>query len=537
MGRPFFFLLLIFAAGFLGFWVGRGEPLLLIPKEASSEKEFAIVLYSHDAGEDALFSLQSILDQQYGSFRIFFFEDGASEETFQLVKAFCEEKELQDRIVLLRSEETVGLTGALYFVTRKLKGPEIVVPLEAKNRLGHPAVLQRLNLFYQDPNIWLSLSHPVLIPSYEVQRLFRRISKDLISSTPVTFYASLFHQIPLGDLVQEGRFLEEKGCYFSPLIQMCKGHRGLIDEPLFFIGNSYFAKKTAPSQVYEALQTLPEKVEIPTGVDFLIFTYNRPLQLYACLESMSRYFTGYEKLSVLCRADGERFRKGYSVVEKAFPHVQFIYQSQDPKHDFKSLLLKTLFSSSSPYIAFGVDDQIVTDFVDLKKCAEKMEETSAYGFYLRLGKEICYSYQGGKEQEVPPSVYLGEEVYSWNLKQGCTDWDFPHTLDMTIYRKKDVKKNFEKIRYKTPNSLEFAWAKRPCPEKALGLYFEHAKVVNIPLNVVGRTGNPHMNAYTVDELLNFFEEGKKIDISPLYQIANLSPHIEYDLPFIPREEL
>ena len=105
---------------------------------------------------------------------------------------------------------------------------------------------------------------------------------------------------------------------------------------------------------------------------------------------------------------------------------------------------------------------------------------------------------------------------------------------MTLYKKSVLQMPFEKMRYKTPNSLEFSWAKEYHPENEIGLYFEHSKVVNIPLNVVGRTGNPHMNYLTAPELLAKFEQGLKINIEPLYRVDNSSPHFEYYPEFVLR---
>lgn len=83
------------------------------------------------------------------------------------------------------------------------------------------------------------------------------------------------------------------------------------------------------------------------------------------------------------------------------------------------------------------------------------------------------------------------------------------------------------MKYKTPNSLEYSWANEYTPSKAIGLYFEMSKLVNVPMNIVGRTGNPHMNYLTTEDLLVKFNQGLKIDIDPLYKIENASPHIDY----------
>lgn len=269
--------------------------------------------------------------------------------------------------------------------------------------------------------------------------------------------------------------------------------------------------------------------------DILIFSFDRPLQLYACLESIGRYITHYKNLSVLYRTSTLEFAKGYQKVKEAYPHVHFIAQStDDPKHDFKPNVLKIVFGSPSKYILFGVDDLIVKDFVDLKICIDQMEKTEAYGFYLRFGKHISHCYQSSQPQSLPPSFPVGDGIFAWDLNQGESDWGFPNSLDMTLFKKEDLKVAFHQMKYKTPNSLESNWAKEFSPKKAVGLYFECSKLVNIPMNLVGRTGNPHMNYLNTKELLVKFDEGLKIDIGPLYKIKNESPHLDYIPKFIPR---
>ena len=175
--------------------------------------------------------------------------------------------------------------------------------------------------------------------------------------------------------------------------------------------------------------------------------------------------------------------------------------------------------------------------VDLKLCMEMMEKTGAYGFYLRFGKHIRFCYMNGQPQPVPDSIPLAQNIYAWDLKEGKGDWGFPNNVDMTVFRKADLKEAFEKMKYKTPNSLESIWATEYAPAQdlgTLGLYFERSKIVNIPLNIVSRTGNPHMNFSSPEDLLAKFNEGWKIDIEPLHRIVNDSPHFECIPEFVAR---
>jgi hypothetical protein len=128
--------------------------------------------------------------------------------------------------------------------------------------------------------------------------------------------------------------------------------------------------------------------------DLVVFSYNRPLQLYSFLESFFHYTKGWNKIWVVYRSSNERYEQGYQIVKKKFPLVRFLQQSTFPECDFKPLTLQAIFSSSSKaqYITCAVDDMIVTDQVDLKECSQAIEKYNTCAFYLRLGTNITYCY-------------------------------------------------------------------------------------------------------------------------------------------------
>jgi len=93
---------------------------------------------------------------------------------------------------------------------------------------------------------------------------------------------------------------------------------------------------------------------------------------------------------------------------------------------------------------------------------------------------------------------------------------------------------FEQLNFNSPNTLEGSWALSK-PLAGVGLFYEKSKIVNIPLNLVQQeANNPHMDLYSVQELLEKFEQGFKIDINPLYGIENESAHIAYEPTFVSR---
>jgi hypothetical protein len=109
------------------------------------------------------------------------------------------------------------------------------------------------------------------------------------------------------------------------------------------------------------------------------------------------------------------------------------------------------------------------------------------------------------------------------------DWAYPNTLDVALYRKKDVAPFLTNLNYHSPNSLEGTWdAHKGKYFYGKGLCYEHTKMVNIPLNKVqNENNNVHMDGYGPEELLTAFYAGSRIDISSLYAITNESAHMPY----------
>ena len=272
--------------------------------------------------------------------------------------------------------------------------------------------------------------------------------------------------------------------------------------------------------------------------DMLIFSCNRPLQLYAFCESLEHYVTGLHEIHVLYRAREEKFEHGYNEVKKRFSSIHFTRQGTDPYTDFKPLTLEAIYKSPSTYIIFGVDDIIVKDYINIKECIDLMEQSKTYGFYLRLGTNITYSYNLNQPQKVPQLNAIKQGIYTWQFKQGEVSWRYCNLLDMALYRKTDIRHDFEIMQYRNPNNLEETWAKQAHKNlEKFGLCYKKSKIVNIPLNIVQDnlfTNNPHMHAYSPDELLEIFNRGLKIDIQPLFGIINTSPHMEYFPEFISR---
>ena len=101
---------------------------------------------------------------------------------------------------------------------------------------------------------------------------------------------------------------------------------------------------------------------------------------------------------------------------------------------------------------------------------------------------------------------------------------------MAVYKKEEIQLRLQKIKFTNPNNFECHWMGK-VDYKRMGLYFESAKMVNIPLNLVHISGNRHMSSHSAEELLQKFQAGLKIDITPFHQIKARSSHIDHEVEF------
>lgn len=276
------------------------------------------------------------------------------------------------------------------------------------------------------------------------------------------------------------------------------------------------------------------------SIDLIVFSYDRPIQLYAFLESTQKYISGLEKIIVIYRTSNINFDNAYDQVKKKFPNLNYKKQhSNKPENEFKQLVIKTIFEESpSDYIIFGVDDIIVKDFINVNHCINALEKTNSYGFFLRLGKNIRQCYMHNDESTpVPNNIEISSNIFQWNFNDGNGDWKYPNSIDMTIYKKSDIKEDLTSIDFKNPSDLESCWAQK-ANYNLKGLFFHESKIVNIPLNIVHNEQlnalNRNGNLFSKFELLDIFNCNLKIDIDSFHKISNLAPHAAIAPKFIKR---
>jgi hypothetical protein len=238
------------------------------------------------------------------------------------------------------------------------------------------------------------------------------------------------------------------------------------------------------------------------------------------------------KQTVIYKTTSTRFEEAYKQVAKEHPKAEFIKEN-----DFKEDLIKII--SGSKYIYFLVDDCIFTREYSVNTICKYLDiYEGTIGFSLRLGKNTTYCYSLDVENEIPEMQYLGNDIYASNwreIKRG--DFGYPLEVSSSIYRAEDLKPLLKGLFYFSPNSLEWGLYlhSNKLSYRPFLMYYETSVAFCNPINRVqsentNRTGTNEK--YGIDNLLELYSSGYRIDYSPFDKFVSTGAHQEEDIRFV-----
>lgn len=274
------------------------------------------------------------------------------------------------------------------------------------------------------------------------------------------------------------------------------------------------------------------KSAICNSTELIIFSFDRAMQLYALLESIEKYTTGLNKINLIYRCSNNLHELSYNQVLTKFAYLNINPKKQgaNPKKDFKHILNQALKKVNTKYVAFAVDDIIITDFIDFKSCTTTMEHAKKiypkiWGFFLRMGENITHSNIKTKIKQ-PVLRVFEKDFILWNFSEGSGCWNYPNTVDLAIYKKNEIYNQLNSLDFSSPNTLEGSWAQKYALNKQrLGIAYKHSKMINIPANLIQEDFKaPIINSFSTEDLLLKFQKGLKIDIYEFFKINNNATH-------------
>lgn len=266
--------------------------------------------------------------------------------------------------------------------------------------------------------------------------------------------------------------------------------------------------------------------------EFIIFSKDRPTQLNLLLESLNINVEGNYVVKVLYATSDFSYKNAYNELEKIHGFNDKISFYEEQK-SFKSSLISIISIVKSSRIFFLVDDIIFKEKVYLSSLDSI--DTNKYVFSLRNGLNLNFSYVVQKEQSLPGFGKYNNELLSWKINEGELDWAYPLSVDGHLFSFEEVNFWVRYLEYNAPNTFEmkmqifnFLYKKKQ------GLCFNKSIIFNNPCNIVqSEVNNLHGNVHQ-GKLLEFWNQGLKIDYNTLNKYNNRSVHEEVEFNLIHR---
>jgi len=288
----------------------------------------------------------------------------------------------------------------------------------------------------------------------------------------------------------------------------------------------------------------------------IIFSKNRPLQLDLCLQSLKRFNTGEKPDVVVIYDCDDEYEGAYRTLQNEYRMNQIgqFYFWKQGQSLFKDVKM-AIESSDHGLICLLTDDSFFyreTPVMD-KEFLDLVFSNAVCSIALRLGHNINRRATGRKEEpwlpspfhwiknlDISPMTNWPCHVYNRTQHFVSSYWNYPQTLDGSIFPKEDILEWVTELHYleplkkwiQTPNGLEMGLQRFTGLTKPLIVFPDKSCVVNSPNNMVQSDFQNKAGEYfplKEHDLLELFKSNLRIDIDTLVTPVISCPHQEIDL--------
>ena len=470
----------------------------------TQEKKFVIVITSFDNREWLIKNLDTVFDQEYSNYRVIYVDDCSTDGTAELVEHYIIASGQMHRCTLIKNTTRKRALANLYAALMLCEPDEIVFNYDGDDWFADNKVFSFINNIYQDPNVWITYGQFINWPTGELGYC-KEVTPDIVEKQLYrqkwwkpgqlrTFYAWLFHQIKLKDLIFEGPYFE--GQFFPanadlavyyPMMEMAGPHYKFIPEIIYIRNvqtpiNDFKANKDVQILGSKILRSKPKypklaNPEIHYFDNFaaskadVIFFSKDPEHAQEFISTLNRLALHVNNIFVI-----HPTQKSDSYA--ALAGLQNVMLVPETKYGtFKDTVVRCLREAAAQHVLFAHDGVVVNRCINFNECIQMLEKTFAYGFYLALSPEQTISHQTGYDQPVAVCNHLLKDLYAWTFGYTATgDYRTYNNLSMTLYRKRDVAKDFNSLEFASAQELIQKWSKLPIDLESVGLCYEKPKV-------------------------------------------------------------
>ncbi len=283
----------------------------------------------------------------------------------------------------------------------------------------------------------------------------------------------------------------------------------LISEETYKTYNSY----------YTNLTTQFSNKEASIDIISIVFSKDRAMQLHAFLSSYVEQIANYSTMIVLYKTSDERHEKSYNQLQRIFennPLIKFMKETS-----FRSQLIEILEVNKANKVLLYVDDMIFTHPFDYFLLKDINPYTHILSF--SRGKDLDYSTVLLRKLKLPSFHQYNEFLveFKWDEIKEFSDWSYPLGVSGYMFSNQEFLAMCKSLNFKAPNSLESSMQQLlPFFKNRLGLCGNDVLAVCVHANITQTEGyNPVVGTYSIDDLLDKWEKGYRIDYAQFYGLS------------------
>lgn len=271
------------------------------------------------------------------------------------------------------------------------------------------------------------------------------------------------------------------------------------------------------------------------SITCIIFSKDRPLQLYALLESISKRWYGTINYKIIYKASSSSYTDAYDLCKDESTDLNLQIEWIEQKLTFKEVLLSTLSQVTSNRLLFLTDDNVAIAEFDTKTLPVFNHPEQIIS--LRHSPKITSSYNLRRSKIKQPFFERTSDksVLGFRWFEGSGEWADPYSLDGHIYSTSHIKSIIHFSAFLAPNSLELSMKYFGFLQSQSKAYcYPQTVIVNIPLNLTQTEWRNRHNGLELHEALSLWQSGLKLDVDSISVDQLTSTHVPLNLNIVTR---
>jgi len=458
---------------------------------AAVEKKIVVVITSYNNKDWYIKNLDSVFMQNYTNFRIIYIDDCSPDGTGKLVEAYVTECGQEWRTTLVLHTQWQSQMANHYMAVHMCQDDEIVCQLDGDDWLYDANTLSIINQIYSTDDVWLTVGMPLLSTGERVPGIPANMAQIIEKNSYRTegwyfnhlrtFYAWLFKLIKLEDLLLQSNFAKVAPApdvaMLYPMYEMAGRHGRLAHELLYVVNiknpirQCYLKAENDIVDVEYALRFgHPEYKPLYCPIvnrmnqfenkkaDLFIWVEKGTFLHPEIIQITEMNLKNIATVSVVFEDNTPEIEQ----LKMIFPIWNFI--EFNPRTTYFQSVLQHVLDCAGDYIIFASSDFALEQERDVCDCIAELERTFAYAFYFHFYNKTDL---GAFCAPLPGNIVAWQPNFTKNI------YEFPNTLGMVLYRKKDVGQKLKNFMCTNIGQFKQFWAKSSLPELAIGLFYQN----------------------------------------------------------------